>query len=146
MPPGRPPREQVYVRLHAQIDEMWTRLGGLPSPVEAADIWRGIWLEEAHHSTAIEGNTLGLKQVEALLADGRAVGDKELREYMEVRGYANAAEWVYGRPSTGGMVRRGPSVRDRGSQRARDGDDAGLGRRAPSKRDAPGGTRVISTP
>jgi hypothetical protein len=45
----------------------------------------------------LEGNTLVLKQVEALLADGRAVGDKELREYMEVRGYADAASWVYGK-------------------------------------------------
>jgi Fic family protein len=71
-------------------------LGGLPSPVEADGIWRGIWLEEAHHSTAIEGNTLVLKQVEALLAEGRGVGNKELREYMEVQGYANAADWVYG--------------------------------------------------
>ncbi|WP_320670803.1 Fic family protein [Patulibacter defluvii] len=53
-------------------------------------------LEEAHHSTAIEGNTLVLKQVEQLLDEGRAVGNKELREYMEVRGYANAADWVYG--------------------------------------------------
>jgi hypothetical protein len=32
------------------------------------------------------GNTLVLKQVEALLAEGRAVGNKELSEYLEVRG------------------------------------------------------------
>jgi hypothetical protein len=64
--------------------------------MEAKDIWRGIWLEEAHHSTAIEGNTLVLKQVEQLLNEGRAVGDKELSEYMEVQGYGNAADWVYG--------------------------------------------------
>ena len=95
MPRGRPPRETVYKRLDIQIDELWTRLGGLPDPLEAADIWRGIWYEEAHHSTALEGNTLVLKQVEALLAEGRAVGNKELREYMEVKGYADAAEWVY---------------------------------------------------
>jgi len=92
---GRPPREDVYRRLDFQIEELWQRLGGLPDPLEAADIWRGIWFEEAHHSTAIEGNTLVLKQVEVLLAEGRAVGDKELREYMEVRGYADAADWVY---------------------------------------------------
>jgi len=78
-----------------EINELWERMGGLPSPLEAADIWRGIWFEEAHHSTAIEGNTLVLKQVEALLAEGRAVGDKTLREYLEVRGYADAADWVY---------------------------------------------------
>ncbi len=95
-PRGRPSREQVYRRLDTQISEMWERLGGLPSPLEAAGIWRNIWFEEAHHSTAIEGNTLVLKQVEALLDDGRAVGGKELTEYMEVRGYADAAEWIYG--------------------------------------------------
>jgi hypothetical protein len=93
---GRPPREAVYQRLHVQIGELRERLGGLPSPLEATDIWRGIWLEEAHHSTAIEGNTLVLKQVEQLLNEGRAVGNKELREYMEVQGYGNAADWVYG--------------------------------------------------
>lgn len=93
---GRPPRVALYGRLHAQINELRERLGGLPSPIEAEGIWRGIWLEEAHHSTAIEGNTLVLKQVEALLAEGRAVGNKELSEYLEVRGYATAADWVYG--------------------------------------------------
>jgi Fic family protein len=92
---GRPTRTAVYERLRAQIGELREELGGLPSPEQAGDIWRRIWLEEAHHSTAIEGNTLVLKQVEALLEEGRAVGSKELREYMEVRGYADAANWVY---------------------------------------------------
>lgn len=96
MPTGRPSWETIYRRLDTQIEELWQRLAGLPNPLEASDIWRGIWYEEAHHSTAIEGNTLVLRQVEALLAEGRAVGNKELREYMEVRGYADAAEWVYG--------------------------------------------------
>lgn len=93
---GRPPRADVYKRLKVQIGELRERLGGLPSPDEAEGIWRGIWLEEAHHSTAIEGNTLVLKQVERLLDEGRAVGNKELSEYLEVRGYADAAGWVYG--------------------------------------------------
>jgi hypothetical protein len=93
---GRPSRAAVYERLRVQIGELRGRLGGLPSPGEADGIWRGIWLEEAHHSTAIEGNTLVLRQVEQLLEEGRAVGNKELREYMEVRGYADAANWVYG--------------------------------------------------
>jgi Fic/DOC family len=93
---GRPSRAAVYERLRIQIGELRGRLGGLPSPGEADGIWHGIWLEEAHHSTAIEGNTLVLRQVEQLLEEGRAVGNKELREYMEVRGYADAASWVYG--------------------------------------------------
>lgn len=107
---GRPSRTDVYDRLRVQIGELRERLGGLPSPLEAQDIWRGIWLEEAHHSTAIEGNTLVLKQVEVLLAEGRAVGNKELSEYLEVRGYATAADWVYGRAiepgswSDGGLI------------------------------------------
>lgn len=93
---GRPTRAAVYERLRVQIAELRDRLGGLPSPGEADGIWHGIWLEEAHHSTAIEGNTLVLKQVEQLLEEGRAVGNRELREYMEVRGYADAANWIYG--------------------------------------------------
>ena len=92
---GRPSRAELYRRLRADVAELQGRLGGLPTPLEAADIWRGIWYEEAHHSTAIEGNTLVLKQVEQLLAEGLAVGNKELREYLEVRGYGTAAEWVY---------------------------------------------------
>ena len=92
---GRPPRAEVYGRFATQVRELWERLGGLPSPLESQSIWRGIWYEEAHHSTAIEGNTLVLKQVEVLLAEGRAVGSKELREYNEVKGYADAADWVY---------------------------------------------------
>ena len=92
---GRPSRPELYRRLHADVADLRGRLGGLPTPLEANDIWRGIWYEEAHHSTAIEGNTLVLKQVEQLLAEGRAVGNKELREYLEVRGYGTAAEWVY---------------------------------------------------
>jgi hypothetical protein len=82
-------------------------LGGLPSPVEAQGLWRGIWLEEAHHSTAIEGNTPVLRQVKQLLDEGRAVGNKELREYMEVQGYANAADWVYSQGIEPGAHDRG---------------------------------------
>jgi Fic family protein len=86
----------VYRRLDEAVAELRERMGGLPNPVEAEGIWTTIWFQEAHHSTAIEGNTLVLKQVERLLTDGVAVGDKELSEYMEVRGYADAARWVYG--------------------------------------------------
>lgn len=33
----------------------------LPLPVENAEIWRDCWFEEVHNSTAIEGNTLALR-------------------------------------------------------------------------------------
>src|SRR3990170_4776657 len=91
---GRPSREEVLLALDRAIDDLRS-VGGLPRPVEADAIWEGIWYEEAHHSTAIEGNTLVLKEVERLLREGKAVGSKELAEYLEVEGYAKAAQWVY---------------------------------------------------
>lgn len=93
---GRPSRASVYKRLDHALVELNQRLGGLPNPKEAQSIWDDIWHEEAHHSTALEGNTLVLREVQALLDQGRAVGAKPLREYNEVRGYADAATWVYG--------------------------------------------------
>ena len=96
MPRGRPPREEIYSRLRMQINELWQRLGGLPSPAEAKDVWNGIWYAEAHHSTAMEGNTLRQDQVRDLLERGQAVGGKQLSEYLEVTGYAEASKWVYG--------------------------------------------------
>lgn len=95
MPRGRPTRASVYARLDAALDELHHRLGGLPSPDEAGYVWRDIWHLEAHHSTALEGNTLVIREVEALLEQGRAVGAKPLKEYLEVKGYADAAQWVY---------------------------------------------------
>lgn len=92
---GRKSREAIYGQLAESVEELRTRLGGLPTPAEAEDIWGDIWYQEAHNSTAIEGNTLVLREVEILLREGRAVGDKLLAEYMEVRGYADAARWVY---------------------------------------------------
>jgi len=91
---GRPSRATVYARLDSAIGEL-NRLGGLPSPKESEYVWSDIWHLEAHHSTALEGNTLVLREVEVLLDKGRAVGAKPLREYMEVQGYGNAARWVY---------------------------------------------------
>jgi Fic family protein len=36
------------------------------------------------------------------LVEGRAVGDKQLKDYLEVRGYADAAQWVYNQGVGGG--------------------------------------------
>jgi Fic family protein len=92
---GRPSRATIYKRLDAAIVDLEQHLGGLPSPQESERIWSDIWHLEAHHSTALEGNTLVLREVEQLLEEGRAVGAKRLREYSEVKGYADAARWVY---------------------------------------------------
>lgn len=97
MPRGRPSRATLYARVDTSMEDLRQRLGGLPSRAEADYVWRDIWHLEAHHSTAIEGNTLVLREVEALLESGRAIGAKPLKEYMEVKGYGDAAAWVYGR-------------------------------------------------
>lgn len=91
---GRPTRERVLARVDRSLGDL-AAVGGLPLPVEAEGIWERIWHEETHHSTAMEGNTLVLRQVKALLEEGRAVGNKDLREYLEIEGYADAAKWVY---------------------------------------------------
>jgi hypothetical protein len=93
---GRPSRASIHSRLEFEVGELRARLGGLPLPAEAEDIWTAIWYEEAHNSTAIEGNTLIQREVELLLSEGRVVGEKQLRDYMEVKGYADAAQWIYG--------------------------------------------------
>ena len=91
---GRPSRRFILEQVDLGMRDL-ARTGGLPSPVESAAIWRDIWYQEAHNSTAIEGNTLLLREVKVLLDEGRPVGRKELREYLEVKAYAQAAEWVY---------------------------------------------------
>lgn len=92
---GRPSRKFILEQVDLGMSDL-ARTGGLPSGDENEQIWRGIWFEEAHNSTAIEGNTLALKQVKVLLDEGRPIGNKELCEYLDVQGYAQAATWVYG--------------------------------------------------
>jgi Fic family protein len=98
-------RTKRRTELYRAVDEALAdlrRVGGLPNPAKADSIWRDIWHEETHNSTAIEGNTLALRQVAMLLEHGLAVGDKELREYLEVTAYGEAAQWVYEQASGAG--------------------------------------------
>ncbi len=99
---GRSERAAVHARLAREVRELWDRLGGLPQAAEFEAVWKDIWVHEAHNSTAIEGNTLVLREVEKLLAENKAIGDKELKEYLEVKGYADAARWVYGQATGAG--------------------------------------------
>ena len=94
---GRPSRDAVLASLDRAVADL-EAVGGLPRPAEAEEIWKGIWYEEVHNSTAIEGNTLVLKEVQLLLEEGRAVGDK------------GAAR-----------VPRGPGIRERGGVGLRSG-------------------------
>ena len=86
--------KEAYLRFGNTI-KLLKSYGGLPTPIEAKGLWDDLWLLETHHSTAIEGNTLVLKEVEKLLNEGRAVGSKALKDYVEVLGYGEAADWVF---------------------------------------------------
>lgn len=97
---GRPSRLSIHERLDQEVAAL-AQVGGLPAPEEAAEIWRSIWFFDAHNSTALEGNTLLLRQVEALLARGKTVGGKALKDYLEVEGYAEAARKIYERAHAG---------------------------------------------
>jgi hypothetical protein len=94
-PRGRPTRQSLYARLDAAVGRLHAEYGGLPKPDQAADIWSDLWHRDTHHSTAIEGNTLALSDVEQLLEHGRTARPKPVAEYLEVQGYADAAKWVY---------------------------------------------------
>lgn len=103
MPRGRPSRDTIFDRFAAALDEL-RQFGGLPTSSEAATIWDEIWHLEAHNSTAIEGNTLVLREVERLLDTGQVIGAKPLKDYLEVKGYGDAARWVYAQASGAGPV------------------------------------------
>lgn len=92
---GRPSRAFILEQVDLGLKDL-AKTGGLPSPAESAEIWRNIWHEEAHNSTALEGNTLVLREVKLLLDEGRPIGNKDMKEYLEVLAYGQAAEWVYG--------------------------------------------------
>lgn len=91
---GRPSRQDLLQSLDQARADLQS-IGGLPEPMVFQDIWAGIWTEETHHSTALEGNTLRQRQVRMLLEEGVVSGQSTLREVLEARAYGNAARWVY---------------------------------------------------
>jgi len=145
-PRGRPRRADVYARFEAAAADL-ARLGGLPSPVEAAGIWDDIWHLEAHNSTAIEGNTLILREVEVLLDTGRAVGAKELRDYLESRRLRSGREMgVHPGLDRRRVAERGPDHRHRDSAHSHGRTGAGMGGRATPGRNPGGKTGELSAP
>ncbi len=101
---GRPSRLSVHERLDQEVAAL-AQVGGLAAPLEAGEIWRSIWIFDTHNSTALEGNTLLLRQVEVLLTRGDSVGGKPLKDYLEVEGYAAAARTTYERARAGSRSR-----------------------------------------
>ena len=91
--PGRPSLTEVLATVDEEVSLLHSHLGGLPRAVEADHILREIWIDDVHNSTAIEGNTMTRAQVADLVERGQA--SATLVESLEIRGYAEAADWVY---------------------------------------------------
>jgi Fic family protein len=93
---GRPSRQRVFESLDEAKRDL-AEIGGLPQPSVFQDVWANIWVEETHNSTAIEGNTLRLKQIQKLLEEGVVAPGEghELKEYLEAKAYGEAARWAY---------------------------------------------------
>ena len=49
-----------------------------------------------HHSTAIEGNSIGAFDTQMLIQEGLTVGGKTLREHQEIVGHARCVDSIYG--------------------------------------------------
>lgn len=64
------------------------------SPAEALRLREYLLVEWTHHSTALEGNTLDLRETRIVLLDGLTVGGKTLREHLEVVDHRDAVEWM----------------------------------------------------
>lgn len=92
---GRPSLHKLLEKVESEIRVFHKEMGGFPSSLEANEIWKDIWLEETHHSTALEGNTLNSREIYKLVEQEIVSGNKEIRHYLEVQGYSNAAKWVY---------------------------------------------------
>lgn len=95
-----------------QISELKKELDGLRplSSAQAARLREYFTVEWSHHSTALEGNTLDLRETRLVLLDGLTVGGKTLREHLEIVDHRDAILWleeaVHGRtPLTAGLVR-----------------------------------------
>jgi Fic family protein len=58
-------------------------------------------IEYAHHSTAMEGNTLTLVETKAIIEDGISVGGKKLREIYEVANHNKAFGYAKGKIAEG---------------------------------------------
>lgn len=90
--------------MHALAREVRDRHGGIPTPEDARAEWAELWIADAHNSTAIEGNTLTLEQVRAVLEDGTTAGSRPLADHLDVVGYARASRWAFDERMRAGIL------------------------------------------
>lgn len=82
--------------LNRSIDSLIAELQQLPalSAEQREKLWRKFRLEWNYNSNHIEGNTLTYGQTELLLFFDKAVGEKEMREYEEMKAHDAAIRFV----------------------------------------------------
>lgn len=64
------------------------------NPAELKRLRDEFIIEHTHDSTAIEGNTLTLRETALILQEGITIAEKPLREHLEAIGYRDAFEYV----------------------------------------------------
>lgn len=83
------PTTKKILDLHTK----WLALQPLPKENHAA-LWQWIRMRFNHLSNNFEGNTLTYNETQLLLIHGRAAGDRELREYEEMKAHNVAFEYI----------------------------------------------------
>ena len=122
--------EAILARLSAQQQEI-AQERPLPEPT-LRSLLDDFTIRYAHHTTAIEGNTLTLEETQVVLEHGVTIGGKTVREHLEVINVREAWERLQsavkpGPPLTEDAVLNIHKVLTQGIL----GDDAGRYRRMP---------------
>jgi Fic family protein len=85
----------VNARVASLAAEVATfREKGALEPLAARKLEEYFRLQHIHHSTAIEGNRLSLRETEVVLLEGVELGDKPIADQIEVKGLAAAFEFL----------------------------------------------------
>lgn len=88
------PLDAILERLTAQQQEI-AQSRPLPEPT-LRSLLDDFTIRYAHHTTAIEGNTLTLEETQVVLEHGVTVGGKTVREHLEVLNVRDAWERLMG--------------------------------------------------
>lgn len=79
-----------------QVDQLKNQLSSL-RPLNKAELKRlrdEFIIETTYNSNAIEGNTLTLRETALILQEGITIGEKPIREHLEVIGFKDAFHYI----------------------------------------------------
>jgi len=124
------PLEAILARLGAQQQEI-ARARPLPEPTMRS-LLDDFTIRYAHHTTAIEGNTLTMEETQVVLEHGITVGGKSVREHLEVLNVRDAWERLQSAVNQGAPLTEDVVLDiDKMLMQGILGDDAGRYRRMP---------------